>query len=76
MGCCLKVILDKPSLLFSNASAAYFFQNNDRFAICDEGASDDVVTSLTKKINGGANELADRIALFQRCYDSLSPIVV
>lgn len=45
-------------------SAAWFFDKNKLWAICDRGAGDDVVLSLTKRINGGTNGLADRKSKF------------
>src|SRR5687767_11787027 len=35
------------------ASAAFFFNSNKIWAICDQGASDAIVTSVTKRVNGG-----------------------
>lgn len=47
------------------ASAAYFFNKNKLWAICDLGATDDVVTKVSKRVNGGTNGLADRLAKFK-----------
>lgn len=49
-------------------SAAFFFETNNLWSICDKGSSTEVVTLLTKRINGGTNGLADRIAKFKKFY--------
>ena len=49
-------------------SAAFFFETNNLWSICDKGLSTEVVTLLTKRINGGTNGLADRIAKFKKFY--------
>jgi len=53
------------------ASAAFFFNNNSLWSICDRGSSDEVVTSVTKRVNGGTNGLADRITKFKKYYSLL-----
>ena len=35
------------------ASAAFFFNSNSLWAICDKGADDATVTAVTKRVNGG-----------------------
>lgn len=52
------------------ASAAFFFNRNKLWTICDQGATDDVVTKVSKRVNGGTNGLADRLAKF-RVYHGL-----
>jgi putative chitinase len=42
------------------ASAAFFFNNNNLWSICDKGATNDVVLSVTKRVNGGTNGLTER----------------
>jgi putative chitinase len=46
-------------------SAAWFFDKNNLWTLCDKGAGDDVVTSVTKRVNGGTHGLADRISKFK-----------
>ena len=53
------------------ASAGFFFYSNKLWSICDKGATDAVVTELTKRINGGTNGLADRISKFKKFYSAL-----
>jgi len=50
------------------ASAAFFFNSNKLWTICDGGASDTIVTDVTKRVNGGTLGLADRIAHFNEYY--------
>jgi putative chitinase len=47
-------------------SAAFFFDSNDLWKICDMGSTDQVVTTLTKRINGGTNGLQDRLIQFRK----------
>jgi len=47
------------------ASAAFFFNRNNLWAICDQGATDSVVTKVSRRVNGGTNGLADRLAKFR-----------
>ena len=53
------------------ASAAFFFHANNLFAVCDRGATNDVVTAVTKIINGGTNGLQDRIKTVNKYYNLL-----
>jgi putative chitinase len=46
-------------------SAIWFFDRNKLWDICDRGAGDDVVTSVTKRVNGGTHGLVDRINKFK-----------
>ncbi len=42
------------------ASAAFFFDSNKLWAICDKGATENDVKAVTKRVNGGYNGLEDR----------------
>ena len=53
------------------ASAAFFFDSNKLWSICDLGSSDDVVTKVTKRVNGGTIGLPDRIKHFREYYELL-----
>ncbi|HEX5705014.1 MAG TPA: SH3 domain-containing protein [Pyrinomonadaceae bacterium] len=57
---------DLVATKFPLASAAFFFNSNNIWAICDQGASDAVVTSVTKRVNGGTHGLAERIQNFKK----------
>jgi putative chitinase len=52
-------------------SAAFFFESNNLWSICDKGSSVEVITTLTKRINGGTNGLKDRILQFNKIYGLL-----
>ncbi len=54
------------------ASAGFFFNSNSIWAICDQGASDAVVTSVTKRVNGGTHGLAERIQNFRVFINALT----
>lgn len=53
------------------ASAAFFFNANGLWSICDRGADDATVTAVTKRVNGGTIGLADRIKHFKEYYNLL-----
>jgi putative chitinase len=53
------------------ASAAFFFDSNKLWSICDRGADDATVTSVTKRVNGGTIGLPDRIKHFKEFYNLL-----
>jgi putative chitinase len=62
------VVASKYALL----SAAWFFSKNGLHKIADEGASDLVVTKITKRVNGGTIGLPDRIKHFKEYYHLLA----
>ena len=60
-------ILANPDLVATKyplMSAAFFFEKNNLWKICDGGADKDDVIALTKRINGGTHGLEDRLAKF------------
>lgn len=68
-------ITNNPELVavkYPLASAAWFWSKNGLNAIADKGATDLVVTSVTKRVNGGTIGLADRIKHFKEFYALLS----
>jgi putative chitinase len=62
---------DLVSSKYALASAAFFFNSNGLWAICDKGADDAAVTAVTKRVNGGTIGLADRIKHFKEYYSLL-----
>jgi putative chitinase len=50
------------------ASAAFFFDSNKLWEICDRGADDATVTAVTKRVNGGTIGLPDRIKHFKEYF--------
>jgi putative chitinase len=50
------------------ASAAFFFDSNKLWDICDKGADDATVTAVTKRVNGGTIGLPDRIKHFKEYF--------
>ena len=61
-------LLANPDLVATKyplLSAAWFFHKNGLHKIADEGATDLVVTKVTKRVNGGTIGLADRIRHFK-----------
>jgi putative chitinase len=62
---------DLVSTKYPLASAAFFFNKNKLWSICDLGSTNDVVTKVTKKVNGGTIGLDDRIKNFKEFYNLL-----
>jgi len=68
-------ITSNPDLVatkYALLSAAWFFHKNGLHKIADQGATDAVVTLVTKRVNGGTIGLADRIKHFKEYYSLLS----
>ena len=64
-------IVGNPDLVATKyplMSAAFFFNNNSLWSICDKGADDATVTAVTKRVNGGTIGLPDRIKHFKEYY--------
>ena len=62
---------DLVSTKYPLASAAFFFDSNKLWSICDKGADDATVTAVTKRVNGGTIGLPDRIKHFKEYYNLL-----
>ena len=52
-------------------SAAFFFNRNDLWRICDRGDSPEVVKAVTVRVNGGTHGLADR----QQKFDTYKALI-
>jgi putative chitinase len=63
---------DKVAANYALLSAAWFFNKNGLHKMADEGATDTVVTKITKRVNGGTIGLADRIKHFKEYYSLLA----
>ena len=63
-----QVVAEKYALL----SAAWFFNKNGLHKMADGGSTDAVVTSITKRVNGGTIGLPDRIKHFKEYYQLLA----
>lgn len=68
----LTVNPDKVATHYPLLSAAWFFTNNGLQKLADQGATDAVVTQITKRVNGGTIGLPDRIKHFKEYYNLLS----
>jgi putative chitinase len=67
-------IAAQPDLVASQhalASAAWFWQKNKLNELADGGSSDEVVTKITKRVNGGTIGLPDRIKHFHEFHKLL-----
>jgi putative chitinase len=68
-------LMEQPDLVATKyplLSAAWFFHKNGLHKIADGGATDAVVTSITKRVNGGTIGLPDRIKHFKEYYTLLA----
>ena len=68
-------IISNPDIVASKyalLSAAWFFSKNGLHRMADEGSSDQVVTKITKRVNGGTIGLPDRIKHFKEYYKLLA----
>lgn len=68
-------IVGSPDLISTKyplASAAFFFNNNGLWTVCDKGADEATVTAVTKRVNGGTIGLADRLKHFNEYYSLLT----
>jgi putative chitinase len=69
-----EAIVDNPDLVATKyplLSAAWFFHKNGLHKIADKGATDAIVTEVTKRVNGGTIGLADRIKHFKEYFTLL-----
>ena len=67
-------LLSNPDLVATKyplASAAFFFNNNGLWTICDKGADDATVTAVTKRVNGGTIGINERLKEFKKFYSLL-----
>lgn len=59
------LIMENPDIVATKyffRSADFFFDRNNLWSIANKGITDDIITELTKRINGGTHGLDDRIA--------------
>jgi putative chitinase len=67
-------IIENPDLVATKyplASAAWFWNRNKLNQLADKGAAPEVVTMITKRVNGGTIGLADRQKHFNEYYSLL-----
>ena len=68
-------LISNPDLVATTypvSSAAFFFNSNKLWNICDEGATDEIVTKVTKRVNGGILGLDHRIKEFKKFHKLLA----
>lgn len=68
-------ILENPDLVASKyplLSAAWYWNSRKLNAVADQGATDEIVTKVTKLVNGGTIGLPDRIKHFKEYHKLLS----
>lgn len=67
----LPQVLDDPDCVeddYAFETALWYFNKNGLFSIADKGVSEDVVKSITKRVNGGYHGLDDRIEHTHKIY--------
>jgi putative chitinase len=68
-------IIGNPDLVATNyplVSAAWFFERNKLNEIADLGGSKEIITRVTKKVNGGTHGLDSRIIYFNKFFKKLN----
>lgn len=68
-------ILSEPSLVATRyplQSAGWFWNENGLNAVADKGADQQVVSDITKKVNGGYHGLENRLKLFNKYHGALN----
>ena len=50
-------------------SAYWFFKRNGLFTIADKGVNDEVITEVTRRVNGGTHGLDDRLEKTKKIYE-------
>jgi len=66
--------INNPDLVANKyplASAAFYFNSNNIWSVCDMGNSDEVVRAVTKRVNKGLLGLPERIKHFNEYYGLL-----
>ena len=54
------------------ASAAFFFNKHNLWNVCDQGATEEIVTKVTLTVNGGTKGLTERLQYFNEYYPLLT----
>ena len=68
-------VVENPELVkekYPLLSAAWFWSSNGLNRLSDMGSSEEVVTKVTKRVNGGTIGLEDRIKHFKEYFDLIS----
>ena len=64
-------VLNDPDCVeddYAFETALWYFQKNGLFDIADRGVDDDVIKSITKRVNGGYHGLQDRTEQTHKIY--------
>lgn len=64
-------LLTTPALVATKyplASAAFFFNSNNIWSVCDKGSDKNTITKVSKIVNGGTIGLEERISLFNKYF--------
>jgi putative chitinase len=64
-------VMKDPDLVatdYAFESAFWFFKRNGLFEIADKGVNDDVITEITRRVNGGTHGLDDRLDKTKKIY--------
>lgn len=68
-------VMKDPDLVatdYAFESAYWFFDRNGLFKIADKGVNDDVITQVTRRVNGGTHGLDDRLTKTHKIYSWLA----
>jgi putative chitinase len=64
-------VMKDPDLVateYAFESAFWFFKRNGLFEIADKGVNDEVITEVTRRVNGGTHGLDDRLDKTKKIY--------
>lgn len=67
-------IVSNPDLVstkYAFESAMFFFTQKGLWSICDRGVTDEIITMISKYVNGGTNGLSDRIVKTKKFHSLL-----
>ncbi len=65
-------VMKDPDLVateYAFESAYWFFKRNGLFTIADKGVNDEVITEVTRRVNGGTHGLDDRLEKTKKIYE-------
>jgi putative chitinase len=72
-------IMTDPDLVateYAFESAMWFFESNGLFEMADDGVNDSVITSISKRVNGGTHGLDDRMEQTKKIHSWIAHVGV
>jgi len=72
-------VMTDPDLVateYAFESAMWFFESNGLFEMADDGVNDSVITSISKRVNGGTHGLDDRMEQTKKIHSWIAHVGV